>query len=370
MSAHQFPIDLSQIAYNNPILRLVLFYFAESPFFDPTSNNASLAIQANYNEAFRHFVETREAFEDRLKTMSGLEFIVSYDPLQAAAQSDTRFAHEPSNVWVIRKQNRRKRNGMDDEVTVISTYFVVGDCIYMAPSVASVVGNRIVRLALRLLSFEPISNNPLTPCFFFFYLQLSAVTSLSRLMKTASTLPNFTPSHGHTYMPPVARPELGQSSQQVSQQSKENTPMPDILSQSQASTDAQSTSKAGTGTGLGISGSGSSYQDTRSLADAFNLFTRYGEEFMDENPLQGEPGSFILSRTGGENDRAAGANKSTATAKPVAASAAASANTPVPGRVSTPQVRVDTPGKASDKSNSPPSSGENKGKRKKNRVAN
>lgn len=319
----------------------ILFYFAESPFFDPTSNNASLAIQANYNEAFRHFVETREAFEDRLKTMSGLEFIVSYDPLQAAAQSDTRFAHEPSNVWVIRKQNRRKRNGMDDEVTVISTYFVVGDCIYMAPSVASVVGNRI----------------------------LSAVTSLSRLMKTASTLPNFTPSHGHTYMPPVARPELGQSSQQVSQQSKENTPMPDILPQSQASTDAQSTSKTSTGTGLGISGSGSSYQDTRSLADAFNLFTRYGEEFMDENPLQGEPGSFILSRTG-ENDRAAGANKANATVKPAAVSASASANTPVPGRVSTPQVRVDTPGKASDKSNSPPSSGENKGKRKKNRVVN
>jgi hypothetical protein len=28
---------------------------------------------------------------------------------------------------------------MDDEVTVISTYFVVGDCVYMAPSVASVV---------------------------------------------------------------------------------------------------------------------------------------------------------------------------------------------------------------------------------------
>lgn len=69
---------------------------------------------------------------------------MSYDPLQAAAQTDNRFAHEPSNIWVIRKQNRRKRSGLDDEVTVLSTYFVVGDCIYMAPSVASVVGNRIV----------------------------------------------------------------------------------------------------------------------------------------------------------------------------------------------------------------------------------
>lgn len=136
----------------------VLFYFAESPFFDSTSNNASLAIQASYNEAFRHFVETREAFEGRLKTMQGLEFIVAYDPLQAAAQSDTRFAHEPSNVWVIRKQNRRKRGGMEDEVTVLSTYFIVGDCIYMAPSVASVVGNRIVRLLYARMPLRQIAN--------------------------------------------------------------------------------------------------------------------------------------------------------------------------------------------------------------------
>jgi hypothetical protein len=123
-----------------------LFYFAESPFFDATSNNASLAIQANYNEAFRHFVETREAFEGRLRTMQGLEFVVAYDPLQAAAQTNNQFAHEPSNVWVIRKQTRRKRAGQEDEVVVLATFFVVGDCIYMAPSVASVVGNRIVRL--------------------------------------------------------------------------------------------------------------------------------------------------------------------------------------------------------------------------------
>ncbi|KAJ5099196.1 hypothetical protein N7532_006197 [Penicillium argentinense] len=308
----------------------ILFYFAESPFFDPTSNNASLAIQASYNEAFRHFIETREAFEDRLKTMQGLEFVVSYDPLQAAAQADGRFAHEPSNVWVIRKQNRRKRGGMDDEVTIVSTYFVVGDCIYMAPSISSVVGNRI----------------------------LSAVTSLSRFMKTASTLPNFTSSHGHTYMPPTTR--TAEPGQQASQQSKENTPMPDMPSQTQSSTEAQGSSK----TGLGNSNSSTSYQDTRSLADAFSLFTRYGDEFMDETPLQGEPGSFILSRNGSDNDRAA------AKPAPKAAPGPATANTPsVPGRVSTPQVRVDTPGKASDKSNSPPSSGENKGKRKKSRVA-
>jgi mediator of RNA polymerase II transcription subunit 6 len=81
--------------------------------------------------------------------MQGLEFIVSFDPLEAAAQSNpNRFDFEPNNIWVIRKQERRKRSGMEDEVTVIATYFVVGDTIYMAPSVASVVGNRIVSCIL------------------------------------------------------------------------------------------------------------------------------------------------------------------------------------------------------------------------------
>ena len=178
-------------------------------------------------------------------------------------------------------------------------------------------------------------------------------------MKTASTLPNFTPSHGHTYLPPTARTTATEPGQQPSQQSKENTPMPDIASQTQSSTEAPSTRS-----GLGISNTNSSYQDTRSLAEAFNLYTRYGDEFMDENPLQGEPGSFILSRNTGDNERG---NKNTTKTASVSA---ATANTPVPGRVSTPQVRVDTPGKASDKSNSPPSSGDNKGKKKKSRVVN
>ncbi|KAJ5338890.1 hypothetical protein N7452_005618 [Penicillium brevicompactum] len=295
----------------------ILFYFAESPFFDPTSNNASLAIQANYNDAFRHFVETREAFEARLKTMQGLEFIVSYDPLQATAQTNGQFTQEPSNVWVIRKQNRRKRSGLDDEVVVISTYFIVGDCIYMAPSVASVVGNRI----------------------------LSAVTSLSQLMKTASTLPTFTSSYGHTYMPPGARKE--KESQSQSQQSKEPTPMPEALPDSQSS---KSLNVAGT----------SNIQDTRTLAESFSLFTRYGEEFMDESPLVGEPGSFILSRNGETAGKAA--------PKPtVPAVAAAASGTPLPVRASTPQVRVETPGKT--EKSPPPSGSGDKGKKKKRVVS-
>jgi MED6 mediator sub complex component len=49
-----------------------------------------------------------------------------------------------TGVWVIRKQTRRKRAGQEDEITVHSTYFVMGENIYMAPAVGDVIGSRLV----------------------------------------------------------------------------------------------------------------------------------------------------------------------------------------------------------------------------------
>lgn len=115
----------------------VLFYFAESPFYDRTSNNAVLMSQAMYNPNMFHIIQTREAFEGRLKTMSGLEFIVAQEPAEMAPGTGT-------GVWVIRKQTRRKRASEEDEITVHSTYYVVGENIYMAAAVSDILGNRMV----------------------------------------------------------------------------------------------------------------------------------------------------------------------------------------------------------------------------------
>lgn len=118
----------------------VLPYFAKSPFFDPTSNNAVLENQAMYNQNMVHIVATREAFEGRLKTMSGLEFVVAQEPAETAPGTGT-------GVWVIRKQTRRKRQGQEDDITIHSTYFVMGENIYMAPAFLDVVGSRMVMLS-------------------------------------------------------------------------------------------------------------------------------------------------------------------------------------------------------------------------------
>lgn len=70
--------------------------------------------------------------------MQGLEFMVTHDP----SENDTK--HDHSGVWVIRKQNRRKRQGAQDEVIGISSYYVVGENVYMAPSAGSILGSRLV----------------------------------------------------------------------------------------------------------------------------------------------------------------------------------------------------------------------------------
>lgn len=125
----------------------VLFYFAESPFFDKTSNNAVLYSQALYNQAMLPVIQTREAFEGRLKTMSGLEFMVAQEPADPV---------NGTGVWVIRKQTRRKKQNEEDEIVLHSTYFVMGENIYMAPAVADVLASRTVCPLSSPLSLVPI----------------------------------------------------------------------------------------------------------------------------------------------------------------------------------------------------------------------
>jgi len=86
------------------------------------------------------FLETRDRFEAQLRTMQGLECLVHLSPKDFGPEATI-----GQGVWVIRKQNRRKRAGYADEITILGTYFVVGDHIYMAPSVANVLQARIVR---------------------------------------------------------------------------------------------------------------------------------------------------------------------------------------------------------------------------------
>lgn len=117
------------------------------------------------NPNMQHVMETREALENTLKMMAGLEFVVARDPLaehaaacEAAAKATPSGQLQPqdipevSDIWVIRKQVRRKSHGRPDSVEILATYFIVDETIFMAPSVFRVVGNRMVKFFPRFRS--------------------------------------------------------------------------------------------------------------------------------------------------------------------------------------------------------------------------
>ncbi|KAM0797642.1 MED6 mediator subfamily complex component-domain-containing protein [Usnea florida] len=302
----------------------VLPYFAESPFFDATSNNAALTTQAFHNASMFYIIQTREAFEGRLRTMQGLEFMVTHDP----SENDTK--PNNSGVWVIRKQHRRKRQGAQDEVTGISSYYVVGENVYMAPSVTNILSSRL----------------------------LSTVTSLTKLLSTASSLPSFTPSLGHVYLPPVTRNPTSASSFQATQTSKEGTPMlggGTPLPAAQENAGSTKVSKSTSDVGL---------HGVHMLELSYDLADRFGNEYMDENPLVGEPGAFKLSKSH---------HTSFATSMTTSKTSSQSVRvpTPVKSAVPTPQLKTeDLPApprkatKGSEKSPTTPSTKEKKSRRK------
>ena len=332
------------------VLLVVLPYFAESPFFDATSNNATLTTQALFNQNMYYIIQTREAFEGRLRTMQGLEFMVTHDP----SENDTK--HDHSGVWVIRKQNRRKRQGAQDEVTGISSYYVVGDNVYMAPSVGNILGSRLVCASI-LLACDADLN-----------LQLSTVTSLTKLLSTASSLPIFTPSLGHTYLPPVSKNATPGSSLQTTQVSKESTPMPRGGTPLPAMQETGNSAKASKSTSdLGLQG-------VQLLEYSYNLFNRYGTEYMDENPIVGEPGAFKLSKS--HNSSLATSmitSKTSSQAQEGSKTSSQTTEMPTPAKsaVPTPQLKTeDLPApirkatKGSEKSPTTPSTKEKKSRRK------
>ena len=53
-----------------------------------------------------------------------------------------------SGIWVIRKQDRRKGDGTNDNVTILGTYFIIGENVYQAPSVRDIISSKMVGIDL------------------------------------------------------------------------------------------------------------------------------------------------------------------------------------------------------------------------------
>ncbi|KAI1150798.1 MED6 mediator sub complex component-domain-containing protein [Nemania diffusa] len=227
----------------------VLFYFAQSPFFDPTSNNAVLASQAMFNPNMFHLIQTREAFEGRLREMSGLEFIVAQEPAETAPGTGT-------GIWVIRKQTRRKREP-EDEITVHAAYYLVGENIYMAPPLSHVLNFR-----------------------------MTAITSaLNQCFPAADEARVWSPSRGHVYK---TAQTTSNSRPRNAIESKEATPRPDgRAAPNRGAPDPKKPDPIL-----------STFDLVRHADHSMMIHMQSGGDYEDENPITGKPGAFNLSKTG------------------------------------------------------------------------
>ncbi|KAF4303948.1 Mediator of RNA polymerase II transcription subunit 6 [Botryosphaeria dothidea] len=258
------PLALSNLQFFGGLhSKTVHMYFMESDFFDRTSNNWALFMQHRGEP----WLVDRHQFEMRLRSMQGLEFMVVAEPEPRPDGTDT-------GIYVFRKQQRRKRAGNEEDITVLGTYYVIGENIYQAASLEDIIGNKI----------------------------LAATTSLTKFFSIASSLPIYTSGRGYTYYPPSLSLKQSNASANASRRSsRAGSPngdtssvmdIGDVSSSSQGQTGdpqqpqkAKNTNAAAAATSMGA------------LSQSFQLFRSFKDEFMDTNPIIGEPGSFHFSAT-------------------------------------------------------------------------
>jgi mediator of RNA polymerase II transcription subunit 6 len=116
---------------------------------------------------------------------------------------------------------------------------------------------------------------------------MAATRALQKFYAAANELYFYTPDRGYTYHSTTSNSKSKSSNLlESTRTSRANSPIPDTASQ----TSVQPTS-------TGTKETQNQGNDDRAIATSFQLAVRWGNEYMDENPLIGEPGALKLSST-------------------------------------------------------------------------
>ncbi|KAF2118947.1 MED6 mediator sub complex component-domain-containing protein [Lophiotrema nucula] len=264
----------------------ILTYFYQSPFMDLSSNNLTL-FNASWKEPDgERLRNNRKVFEETLKLKfgdrPGTEYWVAADP------------QGPGQGWVIQKQVRSNEPEGSSKlvVRVEGTYYTVANRIYQAPSLLDVLQLRLFQVSSRIQQVLELSRDETS----------------------------WSPSTGHTYIPPKYK-----SAKKIEPApgSRLGTPGPSEQDVLQFLDDPQN---EGAGT--------TDFNDTFFLQSLHRANKHVGD-YMDENPLQGGPGSWSFAKTNAEIESAR--NKAKADAQTAATSLQAPAK---PAEGATPATSV------------------------------
>ncbi|ORY10556.1 MED6 mediator sub complex component-domain-containing protein [Clohesyomyces aquaticus] len=224
----------------------ILWYFMNSIFYDPISNNTVVAQDAGRTNNLA-VLNSRKNFESLLKTKDGTAFLVAAEP------------QAPGQPWVIQRQFRTK--GTDEkghqkmEVRVTGTYYTVGEKILMSPNMLDILQARM----------------------------LSITTNIQEFFELGRAMSHFAPATGHTYLPPSY--EIAKAAAAPGSASRAGSPGAESVVEGSQIASAPAAQASMT-----------EYNDDFFMS-TLNMVNKYGHEFMDENPLQGEPGAFVFTST-------------------------------------------------------------------------
>ena len=236
-------------------------YISESPFFDYTTKNGLAVTQGRTNAATHELIHDRARFEDTLCKQRGTEYIVVGDPQKVP---DGPWPGGTNGMWVIRKQDRDKVRAADgrvqDELTTLGTYYVVGETMFQAVSVADMVGNRL----------------------------LNATTNLNKFFDRARRLPEFEPGTGFSYRPSSTKAAPGLTAASPAQSREGSVVAGEAQSARSASVQTSNPNGAQTQ-------NQSAFTEDRLLERSLRLAFEFGDEYVDENPVIGEPGHFAFT---------------------------------------------------------------------------
>lgn len=230
-----------------------IFYLMNSPFFDGASNNSAVYASAQGAPNGMQMLNDRPTYESELrKYNAGLQFIVAGEP-KAEGQP-----------WLIQRQRKVQNRDGNNETVNEGNFYTQGTRMLMAPSLLDVVQARLLTVSTRMQQMAELSKN----------------------------MSHWSPATGHTYLPPSYEPpKTGASASRIGSR---------LGSPTLAPTDpdapaSQSQTKDGTAA-IDPTASTTEFNDLfflKSLEDTHY----YGDEFMDENPLLGEPGAFVFTNS-------------------------------------------------------------------------
>jgi len=235
----------------------LFWYFTSSPWFDAEECiNISVFSNLNLHDPAnaQQIMNDPTLWNQRLNSVpQGIQYVIAGE------------GQGEGHPWLLQRQHKaeitdydgNKKNGMFVE----GNWYTHNTKVLMAPSLLDVVQSRLLTVATRMEQMAEISKN----------------------------MTHWTPATGYSYFPPSH------------EATKAATTASRIGSPTLVPTDPDAAGSQSQGAGA-TTQAADPLASTTEFSDALfmhslNLTNAYGDEYMDENPLKGEPGAFVFEGT-------------------------------------------------------------------------